>query len=97
MDKKVGCWVWPVLVIGSLLFLWGFCIGSIAIWGKISGNSIPGQSAGDAFIDMSVIVLIPLIIGLVMLGISIFTLVRNRKQPSSFQSASSTTDFRLYK
>ena len=91
MNRKVGCWVWPVIVIGSLLFIWGFCIGSISLLPKPSGTSVSEQSVGDAFIGVSVVVILPLIIGLSMLGIGIYSLRRKNKQPSSVQNAPEIT------
>ena len=93
-QKKVGCWVWPVLVIGSLLFIWGFCIGSIAIYGQISGTSGTGQTFSAFLIGLSFIALLPLVIGSGMLGISIYTLLIKSKQPSSLQSALGTINLR---
>jgi hypothetical protein len=89
MDKKVGCWVWPVIVMGGLLCVWGFCIGSLSVIGQIWGTSGTGQNIGGFLIGLSFTVLLPLVIGLGMLGFGIYTL-RKSKQPSSLQSAFGT-------
>ncbi len=90
-QKKAGCWVWPVLVIGGLLFITGFCLGSSIVLGQIT-PSVTGQSVGEFLLGVSCTALLPLVIGSGMLGISIYTLLRKRNQPSSFQSAIRTTD-----
>lgn len=82
--KQVGCWVWPVLVIGSLLFIAGFCLGSIIVYGQISGISSDAGGTVSSFLGaLSCFSLSPLIIGLGFLGISIFTLLRKGKPQHS--------------
>ncbi len=87
-QKKVGCWVWPVLVIGSLLFIASLCEILLVFVVGITPRTTE-QTIGQYLVGLSCVVLLPFIIGSGMLGISVYTL-RKSKQSSSLQSASGT-------
>jgi hypothetical protein len=86
-QKKTGCWVWPVLLIGGLLFLWGCCIGSIAVYGQISGTSGTNQTIGSYLIGFSFVVLLPFVIGCGMLAVGIYALRKKGKPAPNVQPA----------
>lgn len=90
MEKKVSWWVWPMLVLGVLLSIAGFCLGSIIVYGQISGTAGDLGNVGSLLFAISCFSLSPLIIGLGLLGISIFTLLRKGKSSSPVQSALGT-------
>lgn len=78
--KKAGCWIWPVLVLGILLSIAGFCLGSIIIYGEISGVSADPGNIVSLLGALGCFSLSPLFIGLVLVSISIYFLRRKQSK-----------------
>jgi predicted nucleic acid-binding Zn ribbon protein len=85
-EKSRRNWGWIITIAGGMLFFAGFCIGSISVFGRISGTSEP-QEIGGFMMGLSCLSFAPVLIGLGLLGLGINTLRKKRNiEESSVQS-----------
>jgi len=74
---KKNRWAWPVLVMGGLLSLLGLCEVSVLFISGITPRTT-GQTVGQYLAGITCLVLLPLIVGMCLLGFGIYTLRRRR-------------------